>query len=152
MATFAELVLESIESNNYHGGMVTGVDHDNKVIHVSSNKSYVMNTAGKYAKYGAVIGGVSGALGGALGGGVAGGLAGKAAGMLSGKSRGTGTGILGGVGGALGGAAVGGVTRGINTGLSGAATGAIVGLYKKRKDRKMVDQLLRSGYTIQYDD
>jgi len=38
MATFAELVLEAVKNNSFRIGMITNIDHDNKIIHVNLNK------------------------------------------------------------------------------------------------------------------
>jgi len=117
MTTFAELVLESIENNYHHTGVVTDVDHDNKIIYVNPNKTHVINTALRYAAYGATGAGLTGALIGKH----------MKDGVLS-------NGLQAAIGGATG----------------GAIGGTISGIYRKIKEKEAVNDLLRSGYKVQY--
>jgi len=134
MATFAELILEAIEDNYHHTGIITDVDHKKKIIHINRKKSHILSNIGKYAKYGAAIGGVSGGVRGAILGGT--------------NKKNINSAITNGAVNA----AFNGIYNAGVIGAYGAGTGAIVGAYQKIKDRKMVNKLLNAGYKIQYDE
>jgi len=121
MATFAELILETIDENGYyrHTGVVTKYDHKNKIIYVDPEKSHIKTTARKYAKYGAT------------------------AGFLAGGRSKFGDNKLGDkLGGRFG-------TSAIGAGV-GAGTGALIGAYQRNKEKKKVYGLMRAGYKLQY--
>jgi len=136
MATFAELVLESIEDNYNHTGMVSKIDHNNKIIYVNPERSHIINRSYKFAKRGAGIGGIGAA--------VLGGIESKRFNDSdAGHNHVTRIGLD---------AAMSGLGGGLLGLGAGAGIGALTGLYKKNKEKEEVHRLIRAGYKVKYDD